>query len=168
MRYKSTYKTTFWEEGNTLAESRPKKKKNRRLLFQVGVVIVVLFLFMIITFTNMLIISSFSSSLINIHFSHEMVMEELKDWFESYKSLPWLIDYWLEKPDKLSEKPELRGYALDPKLLDIVKEKLGLEDYYDTTPEQIKLLNAQEFPRLQRIQLIRSNVSCQRSSRRFL
>ena len=69
-------------------------KKNRKILFQTGAVIILLFALTVWIVSNMVTITSFSACLTNIRLDQANRIDEIIDDMEAYQALPWLMEYW--------------------------------------------------------------------------
>lgn len=118
------------------------RKKNRRLLFQTSIVIILLFFLMSSATRNMLTISAFSTSLSNIYFTNRKNMETFPDYLETYKSLTWLIDRWMEDSGEIvSDKdPDEAGWLQTR--MDKLAEEHGFGGFEEITPECAASLTA--------------------------
>ncbi|MBR2186920.1 MAG: SpoIIE family protein phosphatase [Lachnospiraceae bacterium] len=117
------------------------KSSNRKILVQIGLVIIILFSVVIIAVGNMVTMSSFSTSLSNNVTMFIDYMSDLSDDLEEYRSITWLMDYWRENADTLVTKDE----RMDEKgNIDDILESLSEEDVEDITAEEASSLSPKD------------------------
>ena len=75
------------------------RKKNRRILFQVGIAIIVLFVLTTALISRMITYSGFLSSLASIRFKNGDAIDEIGNTIKGIPAFPWLLDYLNEHAD---------------------------------------------------------------------
>ena len=116
-------------------------KKNRKILFQTGAVIILLFALMVWIVSNMVTITSFSACLTNIRLDQANRIDEIIDDMEAYQALPWLMEYW---PGHAEVLAGLKNPDMYQSELDAILAKLGKDDATEVTPEEIAMLSGDE------------------------
>ena len=100
------------------------KKKNRKILFQIGLILIPLFGISMIIVANLVIISAFSTSLMNLRMNNESLMRDCVDALNSFEYLPWLLDFLTEHGSEM----EIRDYLTEERFEEYsleLSDKLG-------------------------------------------
>ena len=84
------------------------RKRNQSLLVQLGAMIVAVFL--VIALVNSLFVYRSNQRSFDIILTQhvESALNEARDYMEEYRSLPWLLEYWLVHREELSAELKLR------------------------------------------------------------
>ena len=117
------------------------RKKNRKILFQVGVVIILLFSITTFSISNLVVASAFSTCLTGIYGSKTSSAGEVNDLMEMFEVLPWLIDYWT------GHSADLRISALLDDYTDTCNdlfEKYDMEAFDEITEAQLSAMQPEE------------------------
>ena len=119
-------------------------EKRRKIVVQIGAVIIILFTLITLEVGNMVTMASFSTALSgNINMFGEY-LGALSDELDDYKAVTWFIDYWRDNTEELvKDKAALQNRQ---GIGDILK-KLSRESIRDITAEDAESLSKEEQKR---------------------
>lgn len=120
---------------------KPIKKKNRKILFQTGAVIILLFALTTFAISNIVTISAFSSLLTSARLEQSGYMKIAFNLMKEYHSLPWLMDYWAENGKNMTFREDTASYTDE---ISRILARLEKEDADDITLRDIEQLTEEE------------------------
>ena len=119
-------------------------KKRRKIVVQIGAVIIILFTLITLAVGNMVTMASFSTALSGNISMFGDYLNALSDELDDYKATTWFIDYWRDNTEELvKDKAALQKRE---RIGDILK-KLSRESVRDVTAEDAESLSEEEQKR---------------------
>ncbi len=119
-------------------------KKRRKIVVQIGAVIIILFTLITLAVGNMVTMASFSTALSGNMSMFQDYLSALSDELDDYKAATWFIDYWRDNTaELLKDKSALQKRE---RIGDILK-KLSRESVREVTAEDAESLSKEEQKR---------------------
>ena len=88
-------------------DAKKKKPIRKKLLVQLGVVMVPICIVIMLLIGNLVTKSSFVSYLKTIHDRNDSHLSDMENHLRQFASLPWLVDYWIAHSDEVAKKAAL-------------------------------------------------------------
>ena len=119
------------------------KKKNRKLLVQMAIVLISLFVLATLAVSNMVITSSFSTCLMNIEYNCENVLRSFETLSGTMGCSSALVRFWIDHKEDitsyLSTSPDEIDYVFD-----LINSRFGKYDYTDMTSKEFQSLSEED------------------------
>ena len=116
------------------------KKKNRRILLQTGVAILVLLFVCGLIMSAVLFMNSLTTIAIAVADNQQSFVTYTIDEMDDFAAINWLVDYWSDHPGEISEDEILASYG---EMAEILK-KLSYPDCHFVTEEEAEKLTEEE------------------------